>query len=88
MVTWKKISVSFFALGILGFLMAVLYSLSSMIAMYAPPEMMAQESARKGQDFLLIATGIVVLFIASIIAYVLARRKGEFKPSDEEQRIP
>ena len=85
MVNWKKISTSFFALGILGILMSGFYSLVQMTAMYAPPDLMAEQSARNGQEFLLIATGIGILFVAGIVSFFIGRRQEESPPPRKEQ---
>jgi len=85
MVNWKKISKAFFALGLLGFLMTVFYALIQMVAMYAPPDMMAQQSARRGQEFVLLAVSVGILLVAGIISSFIGSRQVESNPPEETE---
>jgi hypothetical protein len=79
MVNWKKISKAFFALGLLGFLMTVFYALIQMVAMYAPPDMMAQQSARRGQEFVLLAVSVGILLVAGIVSSFIGSKQEELQ---------
>ena len=85
MVSWKNISKAFFALGLLGFLMTVFYALIQMVAMYAPPDMMAQQSARRGQEFVLLAVSVGILLVAGIISSFIGSRQVESNPPDQTE---
>lgn len=85
MVDWKKISQSFFLLGLLGIFVTFLLTCVQMTAMYAPPEMMAQRRANEAAEFLMLAAGVAILFLAGLISLLLGKREEQLPPSEEKQ---
>ena len=84
MVTWKNISMAFFAVGLLGLLLTVFLSLVQMTAMYAPPDVMAAQTAKKGQDFTLIVVGLGIIFLSGAVTFFLGKRQEESGPPEKE----
>jgi hypothetical protein len=84
MVNWNKISKTFLSLSLLGLLMSVFYALIQMTAMYAPPDIMAQQSARKGQEFIVLAAGIGILLVGGIVSLFIGRRQEKSEPPEEK----
>jgi hypothetical protein len=82
MVNWKNISVSLF---VLGFLLSVFYFLVRMTPMYAPPEIMARETAGKSQELMLVVVGVGILFVAGIVSFFIGWKQKESRPPREEQ---
>ena len=85
MVNWKKISFSLFILGILGLLLSLFYSLIQMTAMYAPPDMMAAQNAKNGQEFLLIVASLGIIFLSSLVSFMYGKRQEKSLSPPEEQ---
>ena len=85
MVAWKNISMTLFALGLLGLLFSVFLSLVQMTAMYAPPDVMAAQTARKGQDFTLIVVGLGIIFLSGAVTFFLGKRQDESGFPEKEQ---
>lgn len=85
MINWKKISLALFVAGLLGLLLSVLFSLVQMTAMYAPPDIMATQTARKGQDFTLLAVGLGIIFLSSVVTFFIGKRQEKSLPPPEEQ---
>jgi phosphotransferase system glucose/maltose/N-acetylglucosamine-specific IIC component len=83
MVDWKTISRIFFIAAVIGFLYAAFTSFISMVAMYAPPDVMAQRSADEGKSTLLLFTGIAILFLAGIVSYFMEKKQEKEQPPEE-----
>ncbi|WP_292419268.1 hypothetical protein, partial [Methanoregula sp.] len=55
------------------------------VAMYAPPELMAQAAERKSQEFMRIVIAIVILIVVCIASYLYGNKKEESDNSEKEQ---
>ena len=84
MAGWKAISRLFFVLAFIGFLYAAFISFISMVAMYAPPDVMAEQSAEKGQAALLLFTGIAILVVAGIVSYFMGKKQEREQQPEEK----
>ncbi|MGB7993924.1 hypothetical protein [Methanoregula sp.] len=83
MTNWKAVSRFFFVLAFIGFLYAAFISFISMVAMYAPPDVMAQQNAERGQSTLLLFTGIAILVLAGFVSYFMDENKKEEEPTEK-----
>ena len=84
MADWKAISNWFFVAAFIGLLYAIFSSLVPMVAMYAPPDVMARQSAEEGKGALLLFTGIAILFLAGIASFFKGKKQ-EREQSPEEK---
>ena len=74
-----------FTVGLLGLLLSVFLSLVQMTAMYAPPDVMAAQTARKGQDLTLIFVGLGIIFLSAGVTFFLGKRQEESEAPGKEQ---
>jgi heme/copper-type cytochrome/quinol oxidase subunit 3 len=82
MVNWKRISLALFILSVL---VSAFYFLTRMTAMYAPPEIMARETARRWQELRLVAAGVGILLVSSIISSYLGWKQEKSGPPREPE---
>ena len=77
MVSKPAIAKAAFIVSFLGILVSAFYAFLLSVAMYAPPELMAQAAERKSQEFMRIGIAIAILVVVCIACYLYGNKKDD-----------
>lgn len=80
MVSWKKISILCFVLA--GLIFIFYFFIGALFTpIYAPPDVMARESARRAREAMLVLSSIGILVVGGIVSFIVGKKQEKAVPS-------